>query len=255
MKIVINEVPYDSIKVKFLGDLHIGSTKCDWELVKETVNEIKDTPDMYCVVLGDLINNSTKNSVGDVYSEPLTPMQQIQAAVNLLEPIKDKVLGIVTGNHERRTYKQDGIDIMAVVAAQLNLSDKYDAAGCLIVVKSANSTCTINNLYNTIYIAHGDGANGKLIGGKANSLARRGDIFSNVDVVCVGHTHSPLSFKQSYFDWDSNHSRLVHKTQLCINTSAFIDYEEYAELYGLRPSSKATPTLYLAAKKEPQCLI
>lgn len=254
MKVVIDKLPRKSARIKFLGDIHVGSKKCDYKMFQETLDEIKNNDDCYCVVMGDLLNNSTRNSVGDVYEEPLTPMQQIEKAVSMLEPIKDKILGVTTGNHERRTYRTDGIDLMSIVCAQLGILDKYDPAGVLMIIKDETGRGS-GHLYNTMYISHGDGANGKMIGGKANSLARRANNFANVDIVCVGHTHQPITFKQAYMMFDPHHDIVRHKEQLCINTSAFLDYEEYAEVIGLPPSAKAQPTLYLAADKEPQCLL
>ena len=45
-------------------------------------------------------------------------MEQIQQAVELFGPVKDKILAITTGNHERRTYNKEGIDLIDVYKRQ-----------------------------------------------------------------------------------------------------------------------------------------
>ena len=43
-------------------------------------------------------------------------MEQIQKAIDLFNPIKDKITCITTGNHESRTYNKEGIDLIEVMA-------------------------------------------------------------------------------------------------------------------------------------------
>lgn len=96
MKCVKVDLPkdHDEIKVEIFSDLHIGSKKCDYNSIRERIERVKNENNRYCIITGDVINNSTKTSVGDVYEEELTPMQQVKQAIMLFEPIKDKIIGI-----------------------------------------------------------------------------------------------------------------------------------------------------------------
>ena len=87
------------------------------------------------------------------------------------------------------------------------------------------------------------------MGGKANGLHRRGQIV-DADIVITGHTHAPMSFRDKCFVIDAKNNCVVEKEQLFINASATLDYEEYAELYGMKPSSKASPVIVLSGTRK-----
>jgi predicted phosphodiesterase len=252
MKSVKIDLPasIETITVEVFFDLHIGSPKCDTDLIKERIERVKNNPNTYCIIGGDIINNSTKTSVGDVYSEPLSPMAQITTAIELFKPIKDKIIGCVSGNHERRTYKQDGIDLIYFMCTELGIVDRYAYGAELLFIRfGVNPRDKRRKMCYTVYLTHGDGQGGRLIGGKANGLQRRGRIV-NSDIVITGHTHTPFTFRENTFVIDYQNSTVNEREQVFINASATLNYEEYAELYGLPPSSKISPRVILDGRKK-----
>lgn len=238
------------IKIKVLADVHIGSPKCHLQEFRKEVEQIAQDPDCYVILAGDLINNGTKNSVTGPYDEEMPPMEQLKLAINILEPIKDKIICICTGNHEERTFRESGQDLTWVIAKQFGLEDAYDSVGVVAVLRYGKfsssgyggnghdrKTCV------SIYVSHGSGG-GRTIGAKANALQRRGDIV-NADIIVQGHTHTPMTYKEDYFFLDTNNAVLKRKERIFINTGAWLDYEPYAEKIGLRPSNCSIPTIYL----------
>lgn len=243
------------IQIEIFADLHLGSKKCDYLAIQEKVNRVKNNENTYAIVLGDLLNNSTKTSVGDVYEEELTPMQQVKLAISTFEPIKDKILGICSGNHERRSYKTEGIDLLYFMAKELGIADKYDYSACLLFIrlghdnKHSRNGKNVRKICYSLYMTHGDGNGGRLIGGKANGLQRRGQVV-NADIIVTGHTHAPLSFRECSFMVDYQNSCVVKREQLFVNASATLEYEEYAELYGMKPGSTVSPKIILNGNKK-----
>ena len=142
MKCIKNTLSKDIeyLKVEIFSDLHIGSKKCDYKAIQERIRNVQADKNTYCIILGDLMNNSTKTSVGDVYEEAYTPMQQINHCVEMFRPIKDKILGVTSGNHERRSYKTDGIDLTHFFCSELGISDKYDYCSCLLFLRLGSDT-------------------------------------------------------------------------------------------------------------------
>lgn len=257
MKCVKVNLPMDltEVTIEIFSDLHLGSKKCDYNLIRERVKKVEENKNVYAIVLGDVLNNSTKTSVGDVYEEELTPMQQVQLAVNIFKPIKDKIIGICSGNHERRSYKTDGVDLLYFLSSELGLADKYDYCSCLLFVRlglrtdrSTTGKGARQHCY-SIYMTHGDGQGGRTIGGKANGLQKRGQVV-NADIIVTGHTHAPLSFRDCAFVVDYHNNTVNKKEQLFVNASATLEYEEYAELYGMRPSSIVSPKIILSGVKK-----
>ena len=97
---------------------------------------MQEKENAYCILNGDLLNNATKTSVSDSYAEEIPPMEQINKAVELFSPIKDKILAILTGNHESRTYqKRRVLTSWKIVARQMGLYDKFSKTGALIFVR------------------------------------------------------------------------------------------------------------------------
>jgi predicted phosphodiesterase len=257
VKCIKNELPYylSEIEIEIFSDLHLGSKKCDYQAIQRRIDRVKDNDNVYAIILGDVLNNSTRTSVGDVYEDSLTPMQQVNQATMMFYPIKDKILGVCSGNHERRSYKTDGVDLLYFFAKELGVADRYDYASCLLFVRlgcdnsRAKSGKHSRKVCYSIYATHGDGQGGRTIGGKANGLQRRGQII-NSDIVITGHTHAPLSFRDCCFEIDYQNSSYYKKEQLFVNASATLDYEEYAELYGMKPSSIESPKIILNGKKK-----
>lgn len=258
MKCIKVNLPWEmtQAKIEIFSDLHIGSKKCNYDEIHKRIEKVKNSENTYCVILGDICNNSTKTSVGDVYEEELTPMKQVQKAVMMFEPIKDKIIGITSGNHERRSYKTDGLDLGYFFANELGKADCYDYCSCLLLVRigicprhrAVNEKNRRQNAY-SIYMTHGDGNGGRTVGGKANGLQRRGQIV-DADIFITGHTHAPISFRDSAFKIDYPNNKVVQFEQLFVNASSTLNYEEYAELYGMRPSSMESPVIYLDGRKK-----
>ena len=245
MKCVKNDLPSNlaTLEIEIFSDLHLGSKKCDYMEIQQRINYVKDNENVYAIILGDVLNNSTKTSVGDVYEEELTPMQQVKKATMMFEPIKHKILGICSGNHERRSYKTDGIDLLYFMAAELGIADRYDYCSCLLFIRFGEGYKHRKVCY-TLYMTHGDGQGGRTIGGKANGLQRRGQVV-DADIVVTGHTHAPMSFRDCFYKIDYANSSISKKEQLFVNASATLKYEEYAELYGMKPSSVVSPLIVL----------
>lgn len=255
MKCVKVDLPetLDFINIEIFSDLHIGSKKCNYQAIVDRIAKVKSNPNTYCIILGDICNNSTKTSVGDVYEEALTPMEQVKKACMLFEPIKDKIIGITSGNHERRSYKTDGVDLTYFFARELRIEKYYDYCACLLFIRLGNDDKRGKNdkrkMCYTLYMTHGDGNGGRTVGGKSNGLQRRGQIV-DADIIVTGHTHAPITFRDCSYRIDYPNSSAKMFEQMFVNASATLNYEEYAELYGMRPSSIVSPVIILNGHKK-----
>ena len=234
------------VELHTFSDWHIGDEHCDMQSIKAEVEIVKATDNAYCILNGDLCNTATKTSVSDIYSEKMSIMEQIQTCIELLEPIKDKILFITNGNHENRTYKSDGVDIMRLIAKQLGLEKRYCSEGGLLFLRFGevrqHGRHRTKQAY-AIYITHGSGG-GRKAGGKVNRLEDLAGIV-DADVYLHSHTHLPVLFKQGYYrvSWRNTSTAVVDK--LFVNTSAKLKYGGYGQTQGFKPPSKASPVVYL----------
>lgn len=254
MKFVKNDLPaeFSTLEIEIFSDLHLGSKRCDIKTIQDRVERVKNNENVYAIIVGDVVDNATKNSIADTYEEALTPMQQVKHAVMIFEPIKDKILGVVSGNHCFRSYKTEGVDLLYFMCAELGIADKYDMTACLLFIRfgkqvnhgKAKRNCSAGRkICYSLYMSHGSGG-GSTVGGSANKLEKRGQII-DADIIVQGHTHKPLTFRESFFKVDPQNNSAYPKEQVFVNSSATLEYEEYAERMGLKPNSKVSPVIVL----------
>lgn len=208
---------------------------------------LRSIPWQTCILDGDLMDTAICSSIGDTYGANLQPMEQLKMCVKIFEPIKDKILCVLPGNHENRIYKSDGLDITELMCAQLGISDKYSSTTALVFIRVGRN-CKRNRpwLY-TAYVTHGSGG-GRKEGGKINRLADSACIV-DADIYIHAHTHLPVVFKNSYIRVCSSNSSISTVDKLFVNTAACLDYGGYGDKQGYKPASKSNPVIYLNGLK------
>ena len=240
------------MEIHTFADEHIGDDLCDMKRLYERIEYVKNTPNAYCILNGDILDNATKTSIGDTYTQEFNPMEQLRKAVEIFEPIKDKILCITHGNHENRTYKKEGINLSSLIATQLGLSERYSPTSAVLFVrfgeasrgqKETNGSGKIRKICYTMYVLHGSGG-GRKEGAKAIRLADMASII-DTDVYIHSHTHLPMIMKQGFHRIDSRNSTVAHVDKLFVNTAANLKYGGYGEAGEFKPSSMETPVIYL----------
>ena len=259
MKIIKIDLPreLESVELHTFADEHLGDMCCDVKRLLQRIEYVKNTPNAYCILNGDIIDNATKTSVGSVYDQDLNPMEQLQKAVEIFDPIKDKIICITHGNHENRTYKNEGINLSSLLARQLGLHDRYTPTSAVLFIrlgehekgfKETNGSGKVRKICYSGYVLHGSGG-GRKEGGKVNRLADMASII-DCDFYIHSHTHLPIIMKQAFHRIDLRNSTVALVTKLFVNTSANLGYGGYGEYGEFKPSSKDTPVIYLNGRKK-----
>lgn len=250
MKAIKCDLPFaESIEVHPMSDLHLGDIHSDFKSIMEKIEHIKNTPNAYCILDGDLMDSAIASSIGDTYGASLQPMEQMRQCVNIFAPIKDKILAVLPGNHEHRIYKTDGLDITEIMCSQLGIVDKYSPTTALLFIRFGNQGGHKHNrpqLY-TAYVTHGSGG-GRKEGGKVNRLADLASIV-DADIYIHAHTHLPLVFRESFFRVSGSNSSVAEVEKLFVNTAASLKYGGYGDKQGYKPASRKSPVIYLNGLK------
>lgn len=248
MKVIKRDLgeEFKQIKVLSLSDLHIGDELCNLRLIKAVLEEVKNSNDTFIILNGDLINNSTRNSIGNVYND-MSPMESIVMLCDLLEPVKERILCITNGNHELRSMKEDGIDIVRLVARQLGIEDRYSEGWWYLYLTLGMGNKGRPVMY-TLTGVHGYGG-GRKNGGKINNLVEMSDKVI-ADVYVMSHTHTPIITRNSIFVPDYQHRSLVQKDKFYLMTNSFLEYGGYGELYGYTPSTTEHQEMLLSGTKK-----
>lgn len=252
MKTIKIDLPaeFEEIELHPLYDFHLGDAMSDWKHIQELLTHIKETPNAFCILGGDLMDTAIASSVGDTYGENLSPMEQLRQCVSLFEPIKDRILCILHGNHENRIYKSDGIDITALMADQLGLRGRYSPTTALLFIRFGKHVGAVHHkrkVAYTVYATHGSGG-GRKEGGKINRLADYAQIV-DADIYVCGHTHLPATFRCDYFRPSMANSSVSEVSKLFVNAASALNYGGYGDRSGFKPASKENPVIYLSGKK------
>lgn len=240
------------LEIHTFADEHIGDELCDIKNLLSRIEYVRNTPNAYCILNGDIIDNATKTSIGDTYTQEFNPMEQLKRATELFQPIKDKILCITHGNHENRTYRKEGINLSYLIATQLGLESRYTPTSAVLFIRfgkdktgrhESNGSGNVRKICYTIYVLHGSGG-GRKEGAKAIRLADMASII-DTDIYIHSHTHLPMVMKQGFHRIDVRNSTVAKVDKLFVNTAANLKYGGYGEAGEFKPSSMVTPIIYL----------
>ena len=219
VKIKLNQ-DINNIKLYVLSDVHIGSAECDLNLFKKTIEFIKNTPDMYVILLGDILDTALKTSKTDIYSEVMTIADAQKLAIELLTPIKDKIIGMAPGNHENRVWRETGIDLSLWLAEKLGVQDNYRVNALAMSIdfgKDNNGRPYKLNIFGQ----HGGYGGGRKLGSAMNAIEDMDGIVANADIYLRAHTHSPIQGSRKVFNFN-NQGNLESKIKNYFNAPSFL---------------------------------
>ena len=237
---------FSELRILPLADLHLGDIHSDARKIREYIDYVHDSSNVFTILNGDLMDAAIKSSIGDTYGASLQPMQQLEQCVKIFEPIKGKILAVLPGNHEARIYRSDGLDLTQIMCNQLGIGDLYSPASTLLFIRFGQDRARGHHgrpvLY-TIYCVHGSGG-GRMEGGKINRLMQLASIV-DADIYVHSHTHLPAIVKTSFFRACSCNSSVDKVDKLYINTGAALEYGSYGEVQSYKPASLETPIIIL----------
>lgn len=236
-----------------IGDAHIGSANFNEALFKSTIDYILEEENRYVILNGDILECAFKDSVSDVYTG-MSPSVSLGYAVRLLEPIKDRIICSIGGNHDHdRSMKQVDISYAQQLAVMLGIADKFSADSVVIFISAHNGVKGHNgkNAHYTVFCSHGNNGGGGTMGSKANALEKMSLSVPNADIYVHSHTHAPVVFKDTYMGIDDKNKVLSQKERLYVNTNSYLRWENsYGEKKLLRPQSMSVPIIKLSAYRE-----
>lgn len=229
------------IEIVPIADLHIGDPASRNNVIKSLIDGVADNENRYAILVGDLMNTAIAGSKSDFYNEAIKPSEQLQRCYELFSPIKDKILGMVSGNHEERIGRSVGVDMTQVLATELGISDLYSDTSALIFLRFGCRKDKKRPMNYSIYVNHGHGG-GRKPGGKINGLADFGSII-DADCFIIGHTHLPASYKDQSFHVIPQSGTAVLKERLFVNTASALGYTGYGNRNGYQPASNSYPII------------
>lgn len=243
---------FDSaIKIACISDVHFGALEHMEREWKNFIQTVLADPNLYLILNGDLINNNTRSSVGSPWDDVIRPREQKKQMVELLTPIKDRILCCTSGNHERRSMKDADDDPTYDIMAKLDLEDVYrqNAAFLKIQLGSEKAFEQRHNTAYTFAVTHGSGG-GIYTGATVNRNERWGNVIEGVDCVVVGHTHKGTVSRPSKLVFDPRSNLITMKDYLVISCVAWQRYGEYPLQKMMLPATTGNPQILHLSDKE-----
>lgn len=225
---IIHRLEGRTIKVWAVADVHIGARECDLEGFERFLKRVSDDDDSYLVICGDLLNNGLKDSLTNVYEEVMPPSVQLDKAVELLLPVKDRILGCVGGNHEARTKKAVDLDPLYAVMLMLGKGELYRSNMAFMRVTLGLGK---TRDHYALMLVHGKTANKK----KQFAYAVEG-----VDAIISGHTHDGIVEKPARIVFNTQ-NRVSVKPLISLTATSWLDYGGYAAASLFQPKSTSNP--------------
>lgn len=233
-----------------VGDVHLGSNECMEEEFFDFLKMVKMTPDVYIMLLGDLLDNATKNSIASPFQSRYRPAEQKKLMAKLLEPVEDRILCGVQGNHEARSMKDADDCPLYDIMCKLDIEHLYREGMAITKIRMGNNRS--NGEQNPTYIlgvTHGAGG-GATTGAAVNRCENFSCVFDGVDAFVFGHSHKPFLTAPEKIKVDPRNNIVTRVPLKVITATAWLRYGGYPVKRMLRPASHCLQTMTLKGRKK-----
>lgn len=224
-----------------ISDVHFGALEHMGDAWSAFCRKVEDTPNAYVILGGDLVNNNVRTcGFINPYDELVRPREQKHRMVEFLKPIKDRILCVVSGNHEARSLKDDDVDITYDIVTKLDIEDLYRPSMCFMKVALGTRKDGSPVQSYTFAVTHGAGG-GIYTGATVNRNERFGNVIEGLDCLVVGHTHKGTVSKPSKIVIDRKNDKVSMSHYTVVSMVPWLNYGGYAMQKMLLPSHVAEP--------------
>jgi len=227
-------------EVWILSDVHYGHKDFDREHFNVYMKWLASGKYHKVLGLGDYFENAlpVNGSAKMLWDQVLTPKEQLDGFIEMLEPVKSKILGMATGNHERRLRNDTSFDATELLCKFLNVPFLgYMGWICL----------DSGSVQYYLHYHHGVGTSASAEG-QLKKLENAG--YHGADIRVIGHGHCLAWIPRT--SMIVNRERGVVERRICheIRSGGFLSEPEYAQVKMLSISSIGSPIIRLHPKKK-----
>jgi len=220
------------------------------------IASVAEQDHVYLTLGGDLLDNGLKNSVTNVYRQRYMPGEQKRMMARLLEPVRDRILCSVGGNHEHRSAKEVDDDPTYDIMAKLDLEHLYRENIAFVKIQMGvphtgeSNGETAGRTRPTYILVVTHGAGGGMLTGSAVNRAERFGYIDGMDALIVGHTHKPFVTQPGKIYIDRQNNQVSIKPFKVISATSWLEYGGYAARKMLMPSSHCLSRLTLCGSRK-----
>ena len=235
-----------------LGDVHLGNAACDEGLFKSAIARIAEDDNCYWLGMGDyceFINVTDPRFSADslaswIKLSHITDLAKAQRDrfLDFVEPIADKCLGLVEGNHEKAVKKYYERDIYSDIVAGVKERGGFEPNHSLALGVCGwmawafyQTEHRSKGLHRIKVNVHHGFVGGKLAGAKALNM-QRWLWTHDADLVIFGHSHNAAAQVEAVETIAGN--RVIHKHRIGCYSGTFMNGAGYAVEKGYFPTPK-----------------
>lgn len=248
----------DVFRIYTIGDVHLGKLNCCEQAFRRIVKRIADDDNAVWVGGGDIIEaikpGDAKRWDSSVMADWMldggpqkvrdrmrdVTRHQVDRALTILHPIKDKCIGMIEGNHEFACRQYYNSDVQGDMCGGLGVPNLTDCAFVEFFFLRKRSSRRI-----IMFVAHGNGG-GRAAGSEPNHLARM-LLDKDCDIAARGHSHTfhilpPVPRMIVKGHGTGNDGRIGQRVLRAYNWGCYVlSYPEGPSLYETRGQYPARP--------------
>jgi predicted MPP superfamily phosphohydrolase len=248
------ELSSDSFRIIPIGDIHLGNINCNVEKLKNTLQWIRDKEDTYIIGMGDYIEainfSDPRFNPLSISSEYLKRLDDIvikekEELVELFEPVRDRIICFLEGNHERKVHEKYHINIQKEICEELGVIDASTISYIRIKVRGSHKRSVIVHAYH--------GSNAPSEGTTALSQLIKNSRGKDADIFLCAHSHHLISTSELYISMGKN--KIMKRKRYYGITGSFLETyvsgkENYIDIKGSNPRKTGVLRIDVYPKKE-----
>ena len=169
---------FKTLRLVVISDPHYGNPYHSPKHLKRSLEFVEKNDDVFAILAGDLCESVVKTSKGEIFNQVGSPRQQRDWLIDeALPPIKKKIIGMCTGNHEKRILKRAfEAELPSQIIKSVNEIFQYPKSW-------SQSECVVANTKFPFMVTHGDKR------GISGSNLKSNPLLFGISVA-YGHFHS-----------------------------------------------------------------
>ncbi len=221
---------FEAIEIYPIHDLHYGNRQFDAEKWGKLKAEILAQPNRYCVMVGDLMEMAIPGSKSDTFYQTAPPEEQKEWVANEMIELKDRIIAVVSGNHEHnRATKISGLYPLYDACCWARIHDRYRENFAVADIAVGKRNRTEARQYHYFgFLTH------RAKDSKAWSTV---DTLEGFDFMVYGHDHDPKEHARAHLVYDPHQKKVRTKSIETVNAGSFLKYGDYAARAAYRPPS------------------
>jgi hypothetical protein len=230
-----------------LGDIHLGAAACDIEDFRRTVARIKADPHALWLAMGDMadlilpsdprwsMSGHDWKRLGFANGKPTVSnlaAEYRDLITRELDPIADKAIGVLMGNHEQSFSRFYFLDIARYLAERWKVPMLGYTALIRLEIEIGRGPKAHHETWAVDIFAEHGATGGGSEGNKVNSLQKRGMEF-DAQIYLKGHVHAYGISHRTELGWGPK--RMATRDRIFMLTGTYLrGYHEGDTTYGER---------------------